>query len=74
VLTESSPLRQNLVLRRGPIAMSGTPPPHISAKESVRVIMHLNMFDLVGEDRDFVFQVIDECQQYESRRLKPVKY
>jgi hypothetical protein len=38
------------------------------------LILSVNMFDLVGEDRDFVFQVIDECQQYESRRLKPVKY
>jgi len=37
------------------------------------LILSVNMFDLVGEDRDFVFQVIDECQQYESRRGKPVK-
>jgi len=32
------------------------------------LILSVNMFDLVGDERDFVFSVIDECQQYENRR------
>jgi len=31
------------------------------------------MFDLVGEDRDFVFGIIDQCQQYENKKGKSAK-
>jgi hypothetical protein len=35
------------------------------------LILSVNMFDLSGEDRDFVFGIIDECQKYEMRKVRP---
>jgi|SRR6266850_37833 len=37
------------------------------------LILSVNMFDLVGEDRDFVFGIIDQCQQYENKKGKSAK-
>jgi len=37
------------------------------------LILSVNMFDLTGEERDFVFGVIDLCQDYENRHAKAAK-
>jgi hypothetical protein len=37
------------------------------------LILSVNMFDLIGEDRDFVFGIIDQCQKYESGKGKTAK-
>jgi hypothetical protein len=31
------------------------------------LILSVNLFDLVGEERDFVFEVIDQCNHYEQK-------
>lgn len=37
------------------------------------LILSINMFDLLGEDREFVFGIVDQCQRYESGKAKPSK-
>ena len=37
------------------------------------LILSVNMFDLTGDDRDFVFGIIDQCQKYETGKGKAAK-
>jgi hypothetical protein len=45
----------------------------LRAGGKLTLILSVNMFDLVGEDREFVFGVIDQCQQYEAKKGKAAK-
>lgn len=37
------------------------------------LILSVNMFDLTGDEREFVFGIIDQCQKYEAGKGKSVK-